>query len=108
MTKNLRNDAPDLWRDIVGWCRDIGIDWPEDEIANVIGKIGARDPNELPDTIGRVLEWCCAAERSGDEETAAVVSIWRKLPHHLIMITLSEDGHVQHQLKDKAALELLP
>lgn len=108
MTQSLRRDAPDLWRGIIGWCRDIGIDWPEDEIANVIGKIHARDPDELPDTIGRVLEWCCAAESSGDTETAAVVSLWRELPHHLIMITLSEHGHVQHQLKDAANLEIRP
>ncbi|MFP1644019.1 hypothetical protein [Pontitalea aquivivens] len=81
MTQSLRRDAPDLWRDIVGWCREIGIDWPEDEIANVIGKIHARTPDALPDTIGRVLEWCCAAESSDDEEIAAVVSLWRELPN---------------------------
>lgn len=107
MTNSLRRDAPDLWLGIVAWCREIGIDWPEDEIANVIGKIHARDPDDLPDTIGRVLEWCCAAESSGNEEIAAVVSLWRELPHRIMMITLSEDGHIQHRLKDKDGLEVL-
>lgn len=107
MSKSLRQDAPDLWHGIVGWCREIGIDWPEDEIANVIGKIHAGNPDDLPDTIGHVLEWCCAAENSGNEEIAAMVSLWRELPHRLIMITLSEMGHIEHRLKDDVDLEAL-
>ena len=102
MNKSLRRDAPELWQDIVSWCREIGIDWHEDEIANVIGKINARAPDDLPDTIGRVLEWCNTAERSGDKEAVATVSLWRQLPSDVITITLSEDGGLLHQIASQA------
>jgi len=51
----LRTEAPELWAGIVAWCREIGLDWPEDDIAAVIRKVRASDPDSLPDNIGRVL-----------------------------------------------------
>ena len=91
-------DTP-LWAEIVAWARaEAGIDWPEDELASVIGKIHAPTPDDLPETIGKVLVWCAAAERSGDDEAEATVALWRQLPVNLIEITLAEDGRVQHRI----------
>lgn len=98
MTMTLRSAAPELWHDIVSWCREIGLDWPEEEIANVIGKVQARSPGDLPDTIGRVLEWCRKVETSDDEADQAIVSLWRALPRDVLAVTISEDGHLQHRL----------
>ena len=102
---SLRRDAPDLWARIVGWCREIGIDWPEDDIALVIGRVHAPTADELPDAIARVLEWCRAAEVSDDEEAQATVSLWRTLPRDLIEITLA-DGRVQHRLNPDIDVEI--
>ena len=94
----LRTHAPELWAEIIGWCREVGIGWPEDDIARVIGRIYAPEPDALPDTIEAVLKWCRAAELSDDEEAQATVSLWRSLPRDLIEITLAADGRVQHRL----------
>lgn len=88
-----------LWLEIVQWARDdAGLDWPENDLANVIGKIHAPTPDELPETIAKVLLWCAAAERIGDEESKATVDIWRQMPVDLIEITVASDGRVQHRL----------
>jgi hypothetical protein len=105
----LRNDAPDLWTSIVGWCREIGIDWPEDEIAAVIGKVRAKTPDDIPDAIVRVMQWCREAERiGGDTDEVATVSLWRTLPTDLIEITISADGRIQHRLNPDIEVEIRP
>lgn len=103
---SLRQHAPELWADLVGWCREIGIDWPEDDIALVIGRVHAPTPEDLPDTIGRVLQWCRAAEASDDEEAQATVSLWRTMPRDLIEITLADDGRVQHRLNPDISVRI--
>lgn len=101
----LRTEAPELWKGIVGWCREIGIDWPEDDIAAVIGKIRASDPDDLPDHIGRVLEWCRGAERQQDEAALAHVGLWRmSLP---IEIFVGEDGQITHRLNPDVEIEVM-
>lgn len=98
MTLRVRNDAPELWAQIVRCCRDLGIDWSEDEIANVIGKIFAPTPDDLPETIGKVLDWCARVERDhGDTDDRAVVALWRQLPANLIEITIEGD-RIMHRL----------
>jgi len=102
----LRNDAPELWRGIVGWCREIGIDWPEDDIAAVIGKVRAPRPDDLPEAIGRVLEWCRAAERQNNAEAIAHADLWRMdLP---IEITVGPGGEITHRLNPEIDVEIAP
>ena len=103
---SIRQHAPKLWSGIVGWCREIGIDWTEDDIAMVIGKVHAPTPDDLPDAIGHVLQWCRAAELSDDEEAQATVELWRTLPRDLIEITLGDDGRVQHRLNPDISVEI--
>lgn len=62
---------------MVSAVRTIVGDWTDDEIAAVINKVRATTPEELPAAIGRVFEWCAAAQRSGDEEAIATVEIWQ-------------------------------
>lgn len=100
----LRREAPELWQSIVGWCREIGIDWPEDDIAAVIGKVVSREADDLPDHIGRVLEWCREAERQENEDAIAHVGLWRSpLP---IEIMVSEGGQITHRLNPDASVEI--
>jgi len=100
----LRTDAPDLWRGIVGWCREIGIDWPEDDIAAVIAKVRSSEPEQIPDDIGRVLEWCRKAEQDSDQARAHV-ELWRmaELP---IEIMVSDTGEITHRLDPDANAEM--
>lgn len=98
----------ELWTELVGWCREIGIDWPEDDIASVIGKVHAPTPDDLPDTIGRVLEWCRAAETRGSDDDKAAVDLWRQLPRDLIEITLADDGCIQHRINPDINVEIVP
>ena len=101
-------DTP-LWAEIVAWARaEAGIDWPEDDLAAVVGKIHAPTPDTLPDVIGTVLLWCGAAERSDDEEAQATVEIWRQLPADTIEITMSEDGRVQHRINPDVSVRIDP
>lgn len=109
MTGNLRTDAPELWQEITRWARHhCGIDWPEDDLARVIGKVHAPTPDALPDTIGKVLHWCGAAERSDDEEAKATVGLWRQLPRDLIEITIDAEGRIQHRLNPDIDVEFEP
>jgi len=102
----LRSEAPELWRGIVGWCREIGLDWPEDDIAAVIAKIRAAEADSLPDNIGRVLEWCREAERQEDEDAIAHAELWRMpLP---IEIFVGADGEITHRLEPGAKVEPAP
>lgn len=100
----LRSEAPELWRGIVGWCREIGIDWPEDDIAEVVAKVRAIDPDDLPDHIGRVLKWCREAERQQDEDAIAHVELWRMpLP---IEIFVEANGEITHRFNPDAKIEV--
>lgn len=98
-----------LWAEIVAWARaEAGLDWSDDDLAAVIGKIHAPTPDDLPDAIGKVLLWCGAAERSDDEEAKATVGLWRELPCDLIEITLTEDGRVQHRINPDIDVRIEP
>lgn len=100
----LRDEAPELWAGIVGWCREIGLDWPEDDIAAVIAKVRASDADDLPDHIGRVLEWCREAERREDEDAMAHAALWRMpLP---IEIFVEANGEITHRLEPGAKIEV--
>jgi len=100
----LRTEAPKLWNGIVAWCREIGIDWPEDDIARVLGKIRATDPDSLPDDIGRVLEWCREAERQGDDDAIGHVEVWRS--EAPVEIFVGEDGQITHRLDPDVDVEI--
>lgn len=106
--KSLREDAPGLWAEIIAWCRDIGIDWPEDDIAAVIGKVISPTPDRIPDDIDRVMAWCRAAEKSGDDEAEATVEVWRQTPRDLIEITVGDDGAVSHRIAPGVEVEMKP
>jgi len=102
----IREVAPDLWRGIVGWCREIGIDWPEDDIASVVSKVRAETPDDLPDLIGMTLAWCREAERiGGDTEEMATVDLWRN-PDLPIQIVRGEDGGLAHRIDPDVTVEI--
>lgn len=106
--KSLRRDEPGLWAELVRVVREeVGEDWSEDEIANLIGKVRASDPDRLLDALGRVVAWCAAAMKSGNEEAEAAVSLWRTLPADLIEIHVDEDGIISHRINPDVDVEFV-
>lgn len=94
--KSLRRDNPELWAEMVATIREIVGPWTEDQIAAVMSKVRAKNPDDLLETIGRVFDWCAAAQRSGDEEAIATVELWQT-PDFPIEIAIGADG-VTHRL----------
>lgn len=104
---NLRQDAPELWAEIVRIAREEGVaEWTEDEIANLLRKVRAKDPDALIEAMGHVIHWCGAAMRSGDEDAMATVSLWTMagLP---IEIEVGADGAVYHRLDPDVQVEFV-
>lgn len=110
-TLSLRTHAPALWAEIVRVAReDIGLaDWTEDQLATVIAKIHAPDPDLLPDHIGAVLIWCKAAQDGpdADDDTRATVSLWQH-PQLPIVVTVQADGRVAHRIDPDVTVEFVP
>lgn len=102
---SLRRDQPELWAKMVAEIRSVVGDWTEDQIASVIRKVRAADPDNLPDTIGRVFCYCAAAMESGDEEAIAAVELWQ-IPNMPIEIMADGNG-ISHRLSPDASVEVV-
>jgi len=94
---SLRKDNPAIWAEMVAALRETVGNWSEDEIASVISKVRAASPDELLNAIGRVFEYCAAAQRSGDEEAIATVEIWQM--HDMPIAIYADDDGVRHALE---------
>lgn len=94
--KSLRRDNPELWAEMVATIRETVGPWTEDQIAAVMSKVRAKNPDDLLETIGRVFDWCAAAQRSGDVEAIATVEIWQT-PDFPIEIMVGDEG-IMHQI----------
>lgn len=93
----MRQTNPELWAEIANAAREIVGDWDDDQIAAVLSKVRAPDPDTLLERIGAVLAWCAAAQDSGNEEAEATVELWQ-MPGFPIRITVDADGSISHAL----------
>lgn len=104
---SLRRDHPALWAEIVRIARQDGVaDWTEDEIAHLIAKVRAPDPDKLIEALGHVICWAGAAMRSDDEDAQATVSLW-VMDGPPIEIHVGEDGAVYHRIDPDVAVEFV-
>lgn len=104
---SLRKDNPELWAHMVSILRGTVGDWSEDQIAAVISKVRASSPDEIPEAIGRVFDYCAAAMRSGDEEAIATVELWQM--SGLPVVIYADESGVRHALDiDPDQIEISP
>ena len=94
--KSLRQDHPELWAEMVSTIQERVGPWTEDQIAAVISKVRAKNPDDLLEAIDRVFDWCAAAQRSGNDEAVATVEVWQTVG--LPIEIMADDSGVTHKL----------
>lgn len=105
--RSLRKDYPELWDQMVIKIREIVGDWSEDQIVAVISKVRAESPDDVLPSIGRVLDWCAAAQRSADDEAIATVELWQM--EDMPIVIFADENGVTHSLDiDADEVEIKP